>query len=179
MGLGNIGESYAKNRHNLGFRVVDQLAEEKGLSFKTSSKFPAETAEFESAGEKIILAKPTTMMNLSGQAVRALSDFYKLKPENILVVHDEIDLPFGDIRLKQGGGSAGHNGLKSIMSAIGEDFWRLRFGINNELRDRVDASDFVLSNFNSNEQATLDEASLAEATGRIHDFIANSTKDSA
>ena len=117
-------------------------------------------------GKKVILAKPTTLMNLSGEAVRALKDFYKLQNSDITVIHDELDLPFGTIKEKQGGGSAGNNGLKSLIAHIGEDFKRIRIGIKNDLlvdstgsrsTKKMDPSDFVLGKFSAQEKKQLDE----------------------
>ncbi len=126
VGLGNPGPEYEATRHNVGFWFVDRLAEQLRVSLAPQAKFFGRAAR---AGE-LWLLQPTTYMNRSGQAVAALANFYKISPAEILVVHDELDLPPGGIRLKQGGGNGGHNGLKDIQARLGTpDFWRLRLGI--------------------------------------------------
>lgn len=126
VGLGNPGPEYEATRHNVGFWFVDRLAESLRVSLAPQAKFFGKAAR---AGE-LWLLQPTTFMNRSGQAVAALANFYKISPAEILVVHDELDLPPGGIRLKQGGGNGGHNGLKDIQARLGTpDFWRLRLGI--------------------------------------------------
>ena len=126
VGLGNPGSEYEDNRHNLGFWFVDRLARELKVSLAPQGKFFGRVAR---DGDRWLL-QPTTFMNRSGQAVAALARFYKIAPAEILVVHDELDLPPGGIRLKQGGGNGGHNGLKDIQAQLGSpDFWRLRLGI--------------------------------------------------
>ncbi len=126
VGLGNPGPEYEATRHNVGFWFVDRLAEQLRVSLAPQAKFFGKAAR---AGE-LWLLQPTTFMNRSGQAVAALANFYKISPAEILVIHDELDLPPGGIRLKQGGGNGGHNGLKDIQARLGTpDFWRLRLGI--------------------------------------------------
>ncbi len=155
VGLGNPGSEYAHTRHNLGFMVLDHIAAQKGLEFDNCSKFFAQTAEFHAGSQKVILAKPTTFMNESGQAVLALSQFYKIEPQDIWVVSDDLDLEFGTVRVRQGGSSGGHNGLKSIIEKIGEDFVRFRIGIKNPTLGTIDAKSFVLQRFNQEEEAKL------------------------
>jgi len=156
VGLGNIGKEYDGTRHNIGFSVVDMLQKEHNFpTWKDQKKFKAFVTEEYVGGKKIILAKPTTFMNASGEAVRALKDFYKLTNKDIVVVHDELDLPFESVKLKIGGGSAGNNGLKSLITHIGEDFTRVRIGIKNDLLDKMDAADFVLAKFSKVEQKKL------------------------
>ncbi len=167
VGLGNIGKEYEGTRHNIGFSAIEAYQKERGFpDWQEKPKFKASLSEDFVAGRKIILAKPATYMNLSGEAVRALKDFYKLQNSDITIIHDELDLPFGTIKEKQGGGSAGNNGLKSIISHIGEDFTRIRIGIKNELladstssqsTKKTDAADFVLAKFTSEEKKQLDE----------------------
>ena len=154
VGLGNNGPEYTRTRHNIGFMVLDQIATNHSAAFKTLTKFKAEVAELPTS-PKTLLVKPTTMMNKSGEAVRALLDFYKCSPADITVVHDEADLPFGTVRTQTGGGSAGHNGIKSIIAAIGEDFNRIRIGVANEHLPLQDTADFVLGRFTSDEQDQL------------------------
>lgn len=156
VGLGNVGAEYKETRHNVGFMAVDALKKETGFpAWQKKAKFKAQITEEFIGGKKIILAKPTTFMNLSGEAVRALKDFYKLKNSDIIVIHDELDLPFGNVKEKTSGGSAGHNGLKSIISHIGEDFHRIRIGIKNDQLEKMASADFVLGRFNSEEKSRL------------------------
>jgi len=129
IGLGNPGEKYAHTRHNVGYRVVDGLAREAGERFRTEQKFLGAACQVSIANCGLRLLKPTTFMNESGQSVRRFMDFFKLEPDRLLVVHDELDLPPGTARLKMGGGHGGHNGLRDLVSHIGRDFLRLRIGI--------------------------------------------------
>lgn len=130
VGLGNPGPEYEATRHNAGFWLADHFADDLRAAFTLEKPFFAWVARARHAGQAVILAKPTTFMNKSGQAVGALARFYKLRPEEILVLHDELDLLPGAVNLKLGGGHAGHNGLRDIQSALGTpDFWRLRIGI--------------------------------------------------
>ncbi|GAB2901313.1 aminoacyl-tRNA hydrolase [Paralcaligenes ginsengisoli] len=130
IGLGNPGPEYETTRHNAGFWLADHLADDLKAGFALEKAFSASVAKARFEGEAVILAKPTTFMNRSGQAAGALMRFYKLVPEQVLVLHDELDLLPGSVKLKQGGGHAGHNGLRDIQSAFGSpDFWRLRVGI--------------------------------------------------
>lgn len=128
VGLGNPGPEYRRHRHNVGFMAVDAMHDRHGFS-PWRRRFQGEVAEGTLAGEKTLLFKPLTYMNDSGRAVQAAMAFYKLAPEDIVVIHDEVDLPPGKTRMKAGGGTAGHNGLRSIGAAIGEDFRRLRIGV--------------------------------------------------
>ena len=143
VGLGNPGAEYEATRHNVGFWLVDQFADKLKATLAPQGKFFGRTAR---AGE-LWLLQPTTFMNRSGQSVAALASFYKIEPAEILVVHDDLDLPPGGIRLKQGGGNGGHNGLKDIQARLGTpDFWRLRLGIGHprELNLAQQVADFVL-----------------------------------
>lgn len=164
VGLGNPGEKYARTRHNAGFMVVDKFAEDKNLTWKEKSKLSAVIAE----GEGYILAKPTTYMNDSGRAVAALKQFYKT--DDILVIADDIDRDFGSIRTRVGGGHGGQNGLDSIISAIGDDFARIRIAVQNQYRTRENAGDFVLSNFSADEAKLLPEV-VTLATSEIDKFL--------
>jgi len=130
VGLGNPGAQYEKTRHNAGFWLVDQIAADVRADFALEKSFFGHVAKTKVNGEPLYLLKPMTYMNRSGQAVGALARFYKVPVESILVLHDELDLPPGQVKLKRGGGHAGHNGLKDIQAALGSpDFWRLRLGI--------------------------------------------------
>ncbi len=150
-GLGNPGDQYQKNRHNIGFMCVDVIAQEFGFS-SWKAKFQSLMCEGRLAGEKIILLKPQTYMNESGRAVRLASDFYKVEPDQTYIFHDELDLVAGKMRVKFGGGHAGHNGLRSIQSHLGTpDFSRVRMGIGHPgQKDRVHG--YVLSDFSVQER---------------------------
>jgi PTH1 family peptidyl-tRNA hydrolase len=155
-GLGNPGPRYAGNRHNAGFMVADILASRAGAGFRSAAKFRAETASGRLAGLPVVIVKPLTFMNESGIAVRGLSGYHRIPPERIAVVHDELDLPFGGLRLKLGGGDNGHNGLRSLTSHLGTpDYYRVRFGIGRP-PGRQDAADFVLRDFSQAERRELD-----------------------
>jgi len=155
VGLGNVGSRYAGNRHNVGFMIVDRLAEELRASWKEETKLKAFLATAELDDQKIILAKPTTMMNLSGEAVQRIMQFYKIGTDEILVVFDDLDTEFGKARVRESGSSGGHNGVQSVIDHIGGDFKRLRVGIS--MNDRsVEASEsYVLRNFDEAEQENL------------------------
>jgi len=133
VGLGNIGHQYTYTRHNAGFWLVDEIAKHYQVTFKSETKFFAEVARLNIAGDEVFLLKPQTLMNLSGKAVVAFALFYKILPQNILVVHDELDFKPGIARLKFAGGNGGHNGLRDIDRVIGKDYWRLRIGIGRPL----------------------------------------------
>ena len=128
VGLGNPGGKHARNRHNVGFMALDAIHDRNSFG-PWRKRFQAETAEGKLGGEQVLLVKPQTYMNVSGNAVGEAAHFFKIEPQNIVVIHDEVDLPPGKIRMKTGGGVAGHNGLRSIRAAIGEDFRRLRIGV--------------------------------------------------
>lgn len=157
IGLGNPESRYKYTRHNVGFFVLDSYAAEQGSTFQLKGKFKAEIAELTIDGEKVILAKPTTYYNHVGEAGQAITDFYKIDPSDILIVHDELALPFGTIRTRIGGSDAGNNGIKSLNQYLGSDTARIRIGIYNDLRDRIDDADFVLSHFTKEEQSTLED----------------------
>ncbi|ADP78702.1 aminoacyl-tRNA hydrolase [Pseudofrankia inefficax] len=146
VGLGNPGPEYASTRHNAGFLVVDLLAERHGARLR-SHKARADAAQLRLAGVSAVLARPRTYMNVSGPPVAALRSFFKVDPARVIVVHDELDIPFGAVRLKRGGGDNGHNGLRSITSSLGtRDYLRVRFGIGRP-PGRMDPADFVLRDF--------------------------------
>jgi PTH1 family peptidyl-tRNA hydrolase len=171
VGLGNPEERYRETRHNTGFKVVDHFAAAKGASFQRKDKFKADIAEISSNDEKVIVAKPTTYYNLSGEAARTIADFYKIDPRDVLVVHDELVLPFGTIRTRYGGSDAGNNGVKSLNEHLGPDTARLRFGIYNDLRDKIDDVDFVLSKFSVSEAERFPEL-YKKTAAIIDDFVA-------
>ncbi len=158
VGLGNPGARYAETRHNVGFRAADRLVGDAGGSWR--EKFSGEFALVEVAGERIAVLKPTTYMNESGRSVGPAAKFYKVAPKDIVVVHDELDLPLATIRFKLGGGEAGHRGLKSISSHLGtKDYIRIRFGIGRPpLSFRGEISDYVLQAFAPSESSLVDDA---------------------
>lgn len=153
VGLGNPGPNYAANRHNIGQQVLDVLASKNGVSFK-SHKTASLVAEFSSQGQKIILAKSQGFMNVSGSPVQKLLQFYSIDLANLIVIHDELDLEFGDIRKKFDGGHAGHNGLRDISAKCGTGYHRIRFGIGRP-QGQQPVSDFVLQNFSTTERKEL------------------------
>lgn len=174
---GNPGSQYTKNRHNIGFIAVDTFADSRSVSFATKSKFHSEIAELNIAGEKVLLVKPTTFYNETGKSMRAIMDFYKVDINDVLVIHDELVLPFGKIRIRHSGRDAGNNGIKSLNAHIGETYARLRIGIYNELRDRMHDADFVLGNFSQKEQEELKQFVLPKALALIDAFISNNLAD--
>jgi len=168
VGLGNPGKKYTGNRHNIGYMAVDALLASHGLSV-WKEKFHAECAELLLGAEKCLLLKPLTFMNRSGLSVGEACGFYKIVPQDCLVVHDEIDLPFGELRQKLGGGHAGHNGLRDIDRMIGRDFHRIRLGVGHPgHKDLV--SGYVLSDFTKAEAQQLPDM-LDEAVSLMEGFI--------
>ncbi|MEU5060784.1 MULTISPECIES: aminoacyl-tRNA hydrolase [unclassified Streptomyces] len=160
VGLGNPGPEYAMNRHNVGFMVADLLAERIGGKFKRAGKAQAQVLEGRIGApgpqnRRVILAKPMSFMNVSGGPVTGLRDFYKVPVGNIVAIHDELDIDYGTMRLKLGGGDNGHNGLKSITRSMGADYHRVRFGIGRP-PGRMQVADFVLKDFSSTERKELD-----------------------
>ncbi len=149
VGLGNPGSKYIATRHNIGFILADSIADQYGGAWR--SKFQAEEQKVSIASRDVILLKPQTYMNLSGQSVAAAAKFYKIKPREILVIHDELDLAPGQVKLKMGGGHAGHNGLRSIIEHMGADFERLRVGIGHP-GDKSQVSNYVLHDFAKSDQ---------------------------
>ncbi len=158
VGLGNPGSEYAKTRHNAGFWWMDELCANERVSLKSEKKFHGDVARLSVGGHDLWLLQPMTFMNASGRAVQALATFYKITPQEILVVHDELDLPPGAVKMKHGGGHGGHNGLKDIVAHLGTpDFWRLRFGIGHP-GDRDAVIHFVLQPPRAEERAAIEES---------------------
>ncbi|WP_283743429.1 aminoacyl-tRNA hydrolase [Sideroxydans sp. CL21] len=158
VGLGNPGREYEATRHNAGFWWVDELARNSDANFRNDSKFHGLVARTALHGHEVHLLKPQTFMNVSGRAVVALALFYKILPDQILVVHDELDLPPGSAKLKLGGGHGGHNGLKDIIAHLGtKDFWRLRIGIGHP-GERSEVVNYVLNAPRKEEQVLIEEA---------------------
>ena len=162
VGLGNPGKKYAGNRHNVGFMAVERLRDERGL--------PAWKEKFSgvfSRADELMLLEPMTFMNLSGDSVQPAAAFVKVDPAHVIVLHDELDLPFGDVRLKVGGGHAGHNGLRSIIQRLGPDFVRVRIGVGRPPPGfRAEVADYVLSDFDASERAELPDV-LARAIAAV------------
>jgi PTH1 family peptidyl-tRNA hydrolase len=161
VGLGNFGAEYEATRHNAGYWLVDAVARRAGARFSSERKFHGNVARARLSGQDLWLLKPTTYMNRSGQSVVALALYYRILPTQILVAHDELDLPPGTIKLKRGGGTAGHNGLKDTQARLTTaDFWRLRIGIGHprELQLDQDVADFVLHPPQREEQGPIDDA---------------------
>jgi PTH1 family peptidyl-tRNA hydrolase len=159
VGLGNPGTEYAKNRHNVGFMVVDLVAGRVGARFGRHRKAVAQVAEARlgigAEAPRVVLVKPMTFMNLSGGPVAALRQFYKVPVEQVIAIHDELDIPHGQLRLKQGGGEGGHNGLRSMSTSLGsKDYLRVRFGIGRP-PGRQDPADYVLTDFSATERKEL------------------------
>lgn len=170
IGLGNPGAQYERTRHNVGSMFVQAFVGAHDVQMQAKSKFHADIAEIDVNGAKTLFCVPTTFYNNSGEAIQAVASFYKIVPEDILIIHDELALPFGTIRTRYGGSDAGNNGVKSISSHVGEGTARIRLGIYNELRDRTEDADFVLSRFSSDEQAQLIEMAPAVISS-ISQFI--------
>jgi len=150
IGLGNIGREYESTRHNFGFLLLDQIIADHDLQAQ-GEKFRSEVFVGEIAGEKILALKPQTFMNLSGRAVAEAASFYKIPPKDILVFHDEIDLSLGRVKIKVGGGNAGHNGLKSIDEAVGRGYVRIRLGVGRSDNQEIAVADHVLGKFSATE----------------------------
>lgn len=170
VGLGNPGPKYEDTRHNAGFWFVDEVARRKGCSLRNEVKFHGNMGRIQSGGADYRLLQPLTFMNRSGQSVAAVTRYFDIAAEQMLVVHDELDLPPGQVRLKQGGGHAGHNGLRDIMSTLGNrDFWRLRVGIDHP-GDRNRVVDYVLNRPGKDETQAIGR-SLDEAADVLPDIL--------
>lgn len=165
VGLGNPGAEYARTRHNAGFWLADLLAERHGGTFRPERKFGAEVATASIGGADILLLKPQTFMNRSGGAVQAATSYLKIPVDQVLVVHDDLDLPPGDARLKQGGGHGGHNGLRSMIAHLGPGFWRLRLGIGHP-GNRAEVIDYVLERPSREDEAAI-RAAVTDAADVI------------
>lgn len=180
VGLGNPGKDYEHNRHNIGFMAIDEIAREYGLpAFK--SKFDGEIVEGRIGEEKVVLVKPMTYMNLSGQCVQKVARFYKVTPNRIIAFHDEIELPTGKMRTKKGGGHAGHNGLRSIDACLNsQDYWRVRLGVGRPQGEKaaMDVADYVLGNFSKTDMIWVEDLTKAVSShiglllqGKDSDFM--------
>lgn len=172
IGLGNPGKEYEGTRHNAGSAALDYFAQKNDFPAWTGRKdLKCQLTSVNIGPARVILCKPTTFMNNSGEAAQAVQRFYKIHNPQTLVVYDELAIPFGQLRTRAGGSDAGHNGVKSLIQHVGEDFYRLRLGIGNEVSDKADAADFVLGKFTKAEQGTLPKI-LREANSLINEFIA-------
>jgi len=173
VGLGNVGREYERTRHNAGFWVVDRIAADAGVAFSGESKFFGELARVPIGGRPTWLLKPSTYMNLSGRAVGAVANFYRIPVEEILVVHDDLDLPSGTAKIKRGGGNAGQKGLKDIQAQLGSpEFWRLRMGIDHprELGLKQQVVDYVLHPPSREQQEQIEDA-IERALPAVRDLV--------
>lgn len=171
VGLGNPGKEYDFTRHNVGFAVLESFASANDFGpWIKNKKFKGLVTEKTLGSTRVILLKPNTFMNLSGESVKAVSNFYKIDTQRIVSVYDELSIPFGQIRSRIGGQSAGHNGVKSLIEHLGADFGRIRIGIKNSITDKADASNFVLGKFTKAEQAHM-SALITEANGILTEYI--------
>ena len=168
---GNPEPEYASTRHNIGFTVLDAIVGDNNSKWEKRAKFDAITAEIDINGEKVIFAKPTTYYNETGISARKIIDFYKINPEtDMLIIHDDLTLPFGTVRVRNQGGDAGNNGIKSINSHINHPYTRIKIGIYNELREKVDDADFVLAKFSADEQQKMTESVIPKVIKLVGSF---------
>ena len=161
VGLGNPGKKYKSTRHNIGFRIIDaicQLSIVNCQPFKLERRFKAEVSECIIGNERVSLLKPQTFMNNSGEAVSSFLNYYKILPENMIVIHDDVDLHLGAIKISLGEGAAGHKGIESIISALGsKNYWRVRVGILNRPKEEIDTEKFVLEKFSKSELEIIEK----------------------
>lgn len=169
VGLGNPGPEHQLTRHNAGFWFVDALADRLGGRFRSHTRFQGDICRVPFVGSEITLLKPMTYMNRSGLSVRSILDYLKIEPSEILVVHDELDLPVGEARFKLGGGPGGHNGVRDVITHIGPDFWRLRIGVGHP-GDRSQVIDYVLRRAPAEEEEKI-LAALGEALDVLPVFV--------
>ncbi|MBK7251254.1 MAG: aminoacyl-tRNA hydrolase [Gammaproteobacteria bacterium] len=162
VGLGNPGEAYARTRHNAGFWLVDELVRRQNGVFRAEARHQGELARVRLDGQDLWLFKPMQFMNRSGMPLASVASFYRIAPEEILVAHDEIDLPVGTVRLKQGGGHGGHNGLRDAIAHIGDAFWRLRLGVGHP-GEKAEVVDYVLMRAPAHEEGLIRDAVAAGA----------------
>ena len=156
VGLGNIGDEYANTRHNIGFMCLDDFAKKNNFdAFINKKDLKCHFTQKSFGQTRVILVKPTTYMNLSGESVQAVQAFYKISPDKTVAIYDELDIEFGQIRMRTGGSAAGHNGVKSMIQHIGEDFGRVRVGIGPKTHEKMDSADFVLGKFSKDQQTKL------------------------
>lgn len=171
VGLGNPGKEYEGTRHNIGFEALDAFVAANNFDPWINKKdLKCHTANARLGDTQVIALKPMTFMNLSGEAVQAMAHFYKVPAQRILAVYDEIDIPFGQVRMRTGGGSAGHNGVKSLIQHLGEDFGRVRIGIGPKTPEQMDSADFVLGKFSAEQQTHLKELTR-ETTAILSEYV--------
>jgi peptidyl-tRNA hydrolase, PTH1 family len=171
IGLGNPGKEYASSRHNIGFDVLDEFGKKNDFpNWVTKKDLKCQLAVSNLGENRVVLCKPDTFMNNSGQAAQAVQHFYRVYNQNTLAVYDELAIPFGQLRTRLGGSDAGHNGVKSLIQHLGDDFGRLRVGIGSNISAKADAADFVLGKFSQKEQGSLPMISR-EAVAIITEFI--------
>ena len=169
VGLGNPGKEYTKTRHNVGFMVIDELITQENLNLSTKTKFKGALSQATIGNESVILLKPLTYMNLSGESVLAVKNFYNIDINDILVIYDDLDLPVGKIRIKQKGSSGGHKGMKSIIACLNSsDFPRLKIGIDKE--ELIPVTQYVLTKFSKAQKKLIDEA-IEKSINAVHDWI--------
>ncbi len=177
---GNPGSQYERTRHNVGFMALDALAKNHDSTWRSDSKFKADIADIAIDGEKVLLVKPRSFYNETGPVARSIVDFYKLDPsQDVLVIHDELALPFGTIRIREKGSDAGNNGIKSINAHLGQDYSRIRIGIWNELRDQIDDANFVLSAFTQKEAEQLQLLMSDKLIPLTHEFVRGTLESSS
>jgi PTH1 family peptidyl-tRNA hydrolase len=171
VGLGNPGAEYARTRHNIGFMAVERFGEKRGASWANEKKFESRVAKVEAAGKRALLCEPQTFMNVSGRAVGALMEFYRLPVDRLLVIVDDADLPFGELRLRPSGSSGGHHGLESIEERLGtRSYARLRMGIGRQRTDVREITGHVLGKFGAAESETL-ELMLSRAAAQVERWL--------
>jgi len=171
IGLGNPGKEYIGTRHNVGFATLEAFAEANDFEPWLAKKdLKCHLSSQNIGGTRVILCKPDTFMNNSGEAAQAVQRFYKVYNQNTLAIYDELAIEFGSLRIRVGGSDAGHNGVKSLIAHLGDDFYRLRIGVGNEVAAKADAAEFVLGKFDKEEQATMPKI-LKEANAVITEFI--------
>ncbi|MDO8686651.1 MAG: aminoacyl-tRNA hydrolase [Candidatus Berkelbacteria bacterium] len=165
IGLGNPGEKYEKTRHNIGFLILERIAEKRGVVFRLESTYEARFAELGELDDRLKLVEPQTFMNESGRAVSKIKNYWKVDSEDIWVIHDDVDLDFGKVRVQLAGSSAGHKGIQSIIDNIGEEFWRIRIGVGKQ--ENIPTDEWVLKNFD-------DPKKLDEIIDKVADFVLES-----
>lgn len=172
VGLGNPGQEYELTRHNAGFMCLDNFVDktDEMADWIDKKDLKCQLSSGQLGDTRVVAIKPTTFMNLSGEAVREVLDFYKINPQHVLVIHDELDIDFGQIRLRIGGSHAGHNGVKSVSQHIGEEYGRVRVGVGPKTPTEIPSEKFVLQNFTETEQAQL-SAMTAEVTAIINEYL--------
>lgn len=171
VGLGNIGDEFDHTRHNIGFEIIDEFARKNDFAkWHNKSDLKSLISVHKLGSTRVILAKPTTLMNLSGEAVRAVQDFYKIDNSKTLVIHDELDIEFGSIRMRSGGKAAGHNGIKSIIQHCDENFDRIRIGIGPKTPKQIDSADFVLKRFSPKQKDQMKNL-LTESTSIVSEYV--------